>query len=133
MKIKKYGIEITKPWSKEMYAHNDKVLAEVKHLVECKWTKAYHDSENDYESHAGWSDQDNDDYPEFMDSDWDNANATMLDIQEAITMTAYGSGFTVYDVEKDVHQELNVMPYWRAKEVAEDLSLNLDKEFIGLG
>ena len=30
-----------------MYDHNDKVLAEVKHLVECKWTKAYHDSEND--------------------------------------------------------------------------------------
>jgi len=133
MKIKKYGIEITKPWSKEMYDHNDEVLAEVKHLVGCKWTKAYHDSENDYESHAGWSDQDNDDYPEFMDSDWDNANAIMLDIQEAITMTAYGSGFTVYDVEKDVHQELEFLPYWRAKEVAEDLSLNLDKEFIGLG
>lgn len=133
MKIKKYGIKITKPWSKEMYAHNDEVLAEVKHLIECKWTKAYHDSENDYESHAGWSDQDNDDYPEFMESDWDNANATMLDIQEAITITAYGSGFTVYDVEKDVLQELEFLPYWRAKEVAEDLSLNLDKEFIGLG
>ena len=133
MKIKKYGIEITKPWSKEMYAHNDEVLAEVKHLIECKWTKAYHDSENDYESHAGWSDQDNDDYPEFMDSDWDNANATMLDIQEAITITAYGSGFTVYDVEKDVHQELEFLPYWRAKEVAEDLSLCLSKNFIGLG
>ena len=133
MKIKKYGIEITKPWSKEMYAHNDEVLAEVKHLIECKWTKAYHDSENDYESHAGWSDQDNDDYPEFMDSDWDNANAIMLDIQEAITMTAYGSGFTVYDVEKDVLQELEFLPYWRAKEVAEDLSIKLSKEFIGLG
>ena len=133
MKIKKYGIEITKPWSKEMYAHNDEVLAEVKHLVGCKWTKAYHDSENDYESHAGWSDQDNDDYPEFMDSDWDNANAMMLDVQEAVTISGYGSGYTIYDVEKDVHQELNAMPYWRAKEVAEDLSLNLDKEFIGLG
>ena len=133
MKIKKYGIEITKPCSKEMYDHNDEVLAEVKHLIECKWTKAYHDSENDYESHAGWSDQDNDDYPEFMDSDWDNANAIMLDIQEAITMTAYGSGFTVYDVEKDVHQELEFLPYWRAKEVAEDLSLCLSKNFIGLG
>jgi hypothetical protein len=68
-----------------------------------------------------------------MDSDWDNANATMLDIQEAILVTSYGSGFTIYDVEKDVHQELEFLPYWRAKEVAEDLSLSLDKEFIGLG
>ena len=25
MKNMKYGIEITKPWSKEMYDHNDKV------------------------------------------------------------------------------------------------------------
>ena len=30
MKIKKYGIEITKPWSKEMYAHNDEVANEVR-------------------------------------------------------------------------------------------------------
>lgn len=133
MKIKKYGIEITKPWSKEMYDHNDRVLAEVKHLVGCKWTSAYHDSENDYESHAGFSDQDNDDYPEFMESDWDNANAIMLDIQEAVTVSGYGSGYTIYDVEKDVQQELDAMPYWRAKEVAEDLSIKLTKEFIGLG
>jgi hypothetical protein len=127
MKIKKYDIKITKPWSKEMYAHNDEVLSEVKHLVGTKWTKAYHDSENVYEADS------QDDYPEFMDSDWDNANATMLDIQEAILVTSYGSGFTIYDVEKDVHQELEFLPYWRAKEVAEDLSLSLDKEFIGLG
>ena len=29
MKVIKYGIPITKPWSKEMYAHNDEVLREV--------------------------------------------------------------------------------------------------------
>ena len=132
MKIKKYGIEITKPWSKEMYAHNDEVLREVVEEVKDRWLHAYHDSENVYETDTVMSDQYND-YPEFMDSDWDNANAIMMDIQEAVTITAYGSGYTIYDVEKDVHQELNAMPYWRAKEVAEDLSLNLDKEFIGLG
>ena len=127
MKIKKYGIEITKPWSKEMYAHNDEVLREVVEEVKDKWLHAYHDSENVYEA-------DVEDYePEFMDSDWDNANAIMMDIQEAVTVTGYGSGYTVYDVEKDVHQELEAMPYWRAKEVAEDLSLCLTKNFIGLG
>ena len=133
MKIKKYGIEITKPWSKEMYAHNDEVANEVRDEVWEKWVKAYRDSENDYESHAGFSDQDNDDYPEFMESDWDNANATMLDIQEAVTVSRYGSGYTIYDVEKDVMNEVDAAAYWRLKEIAEDLSIKLSKEFIGLG
>ena len=133
MKIKKYGIEITKPWSKEMYAHNDEVANEVRDEVWEKWVEAYDDSENDYESHAGFSDQDNDDYPEFMESDWDNANATMLDIQEAVTVSGYGSGYTIYDVEKDVMNEVDAAAYWRLKEIAEDLSIKLSKEFIGLG
>ena len=132
MKIRKYGIEITKPWSKEMYAHNDEVLREVVEEVKDRWLHAYHDSENAYETDTVMSDQYND-YPEFMDSDWDNANAIMMDVQEAVTVTGYGSGYTIYDVEKDVHQELEAMPYWRAKEVAEDLSLCLSKNFIGLG
>ena len=127
MKVIKYGIPITKPWSKEMYAHNDEVLREVVEEVKDKWLHAYHDSENVYEADV------EDDEPEFMESDWDNANAIMMDIQEVVTVTGYGSGFTIYDVEKDVHQELEAMPYWRAKEVAEDLSLHLTKEFIGLG
>jgi len=127
MKKEKYGIEITKPWSKEMYAHNDEVLREVVEEVKAKWLVAYHDSENEYEADS------QDDYPEFMESEFNwNANGIMLDVQEAVTVVGYGDGYTIYDVEKDVHQELNAMPYWRAKEVAEDLSLNLDKEFIGL-
>ena len=128
MKVIKYGIPITKPWSKEMYAHNDEVLREVVEEVKDKWLHAYHDSENHYEEHV----QDHE--PGFMDSEFNwNCNAIMLDIQEAVTVTGYGPGYTVYDVEKDVHQELEAMPYWRAKEVAEELSLHLTKEFIGLG
>ena len=130
MKIKKYGIEITKPWSKEMYAHNDEVLKEFVEEVKAKWYCAYLDSENLY-YRDGRADEDGLD---FEDSEFNyNANAIMLDVQEAVLLTCYGSGYTIYDIEKDVHQELNAMPYWRAKEVAEDLSLNLDKEFIGLG
>ena len=129
MKKEKYGIEITKPWSKEMYAHNDEVLREVVEEVKDRWLHAYHDSENVYEADADIEDYD----PDFMDSEFNyNANAIMLDIQEAVTVTGYGDGYTIYDVEKDVQQELESMPYWRAKEVAEELSLNLDKEFIGL-
>ena len=48
MKLKKYNIAITKPWSKEMYAHNDEVLREVVEEVKSKWLVAYHDLENEY-------------------------------------------------------------------------------------
>ena len=129
MKKEKYGIEITKPWSKEMYAHNDEVLKEFVEEVKAKWYCAYLEAEDLY-YRDGRADEDELDFEE---SEFNyNANAIMLDVQEAVTITGYGSGYTIYDVEKDVHQELNAMPYWRAKEVAEDLSLNLDKEFIGL-
>ena len=41
MKIKKYDIEITKPWSKEMYAHNDEVLREVVEEVRDRWSSTF--------------------------------------------------------------------------------------------
>ena len=128
MKIKKYDIEVTKPWSKEMYAHNDEVLREVVEEVKAKWLVAYHDSENEY--YIGSSD----DESEFQDAEWSyEANTIMKDIQKAVLVTSYGSGFTMHDVHNDVHLELEAMAYWRAKEVAEDLSINLSKKFIGLG
>jgi predicted RNA-binding protein len=128
MKLKKYNIAITKPWSSEMYAHNDEVLKEVIEKVKTKWLHAYHDSENEY--YIGASDSDD----EFQDAPWNHeANTIMQNIQEAVLVTTYGSGFTIHDVHNDVHQELEAIAYWRAKEVAEDLSLLLSKEFIGLG
>ena len=127
MKLKKYNIAITKPWSSEMYAHNDEVLKEVIEKVKAKWLHAYHDSENEY--YIGSSD----DEAEFQNASWYEANVIMKDTQEAVLVTSYGSGFTMHDVHNDVLQELEAMAYWRAKEVAEDLSLLLSKEFIGLG
>lgn len=127
MKLKKYNIAITKPWSSEMYAHNDEVLKEAIEKVKAKWLHAYHDSENEY--YIGSSD----DEAEFQNASWYEANVIMKDTQEAVLVTSYGSGFTMHDVHNDVLQELEAMAYWRAKEVAEDLSLLLSKEFIGLG
>ncbi len=121
-KVFQHGIEITKPWSREMYAHNDKVSTEVRDEVWERWAKAYKEIEERELEKGG-----------FSESEWEyNANQHLRDIQKAVTVIGYGSGYTVKDVEEDVHQELNAMPYFRAKEVAEDLSLNLDKEFIGL-
>jgi hypothetical protein len=49
MKIMKYGIEITKPWSKEMYDHNDKVadLMKAEILLSIKNNKNDFDKLND--------------------------------------------------------------------------------------
>ena len=127
MKIKKFGIEITKPWSKEMYDHNDKVLKQVKKLLEEKWRKAYSLAENSYYVNAS-----DDDY-EFEDAEWGYSNSIMADIQEAILGYGFGDGYTIYDVEKAVFQELEVLPYWRAKEVCEDLCIPQKDGFIGLG
>ena len=35
-----YGIEIVKPWSSEMYAHNEQVADQVKELVSDMWRNA---------------------------------------------------------------------------------------------
>ena len=93
MKIKKYDIAITKPWSKEMYDHNDNVLEDVKSRIQNDWQTAYHKSEDLYYNNG-------------------SADEDELDFSD---------------------QELENISYWRAKEISEDLSLSLSKEFIGLG
>jgi hypothetical protein len=40
-----YGIEITKPWSKEMYDHNNKVLEIAKQNIQAALDKAYAENE----------------------------------------------------------------------------------------
>ena len=49
MKVKeiKYGIEITKPWSKEMYDHNDKVAELMKAEILIRLKNAYQSGDED--------------------------------------------------------------------------------------
>ena len=37
----KYGIKVVKPWSKEMYAHNEEVKETVVNEVRDRWEIAY--------------------------------------------------------------------------------------------
>ena len=119
-------IVISKPWSKEMYAHNDEVATEVRDEVWERWAKAYKASERSrlhYVSEVAIV---------FRESEWEyNANQEMKDIQDAVTVIGYGSGYNVKDVEEDVTNELENAAYWRLKEIAEDLDLELESEFIG--
>jgi hypothetical protein len=126
----KYGIEIVKPWSKEMYNHNDKVANEIRSIVEKKWKDAYKAAEADYDTEG----EDEDYTPEgFEYADWqDNANIAMMDLQEAVIVVGYGSGFEMHKVDEDFNNELENAAYWRLNEIAEELEIELTCQFVGL-
>ena len=126
----KYGIEIVKPWSKEMYNHNDKVADEVRGIVEKKWKDAYKAAEADYDAEY----EDEDFTPEgFEYADWQgNANIAMMDLHEAVIVVGYGSGFEMHKVDEDFNNELENAAYWRLNEIAEELEIELTCQFIGL-
>ena len=94
----KYGIKVVKPWSKEMYAHNEEVKEIVVNEVRDRWEIAYQEAEQDFldnleEDQQGML---------FEDGDWHNANQTMQEIQEAVTIINYASGFDVKEVTEEV-------------------------------
>ena len=120
-KVFQHGIEITKPWSREMYAHNDKVSTEVRDEVWERWAKAYKEIEERELVKGG-----------FSESEWEyNVNQHMQDIQKAVTVIGYGSGYTVKDVEEDVIDDLENAPYYRLNEIVEDLDIELEEGFVG--
>ena len=113
-KVFQHGIEITKPWSKEMYAHNDKVATEVRDEIWERWAKAVLDANIDKED--AW---------EYA------ATEEMEDIQTAVTCYGFGSGFTIGAVEDEVVNEMENLPYYRLNEVVEDLEIELEEGFVG--
>ena len=124
----KYGIKVVKPWSKEMYAHNEEVKETVVNEVRDRWEIAYQEAEQDFLDNLAEDQQG----MLFEDGDWHNANQIMQEIQEAVTIINYASGFDVKDVTEEVEDTLDNAPFYRLKEIAEDLELELDEEFIGI-
>jgi hypothetical protein len=120
-----FGITITKPWSKEMYDHNEQVAEQVKDTVLRMWTDALN------EAKALFVDED-DLGNEFEDLQWEyEASKAMLDIQRAITCYGFGSGYDVADVAERVEQELDDAPLFRLNEIADELDIKLEKGFVG--
>ena len=115
-----YGIEITKPWSAEMYAHNEAVAEAVKTKVHALWVEAvtaFQDAEGE----------------SFMsDTDWNEASDKMKEIQTAITCYGFGYGYDVARVADIVEQELEDAAFYRLKDIAEELDIKLEKGFVGL-
>ena len=114
-----YGIEITKPWSKEMYNHNEAVAQVVYEMVLNMWEAAI----NEFQEDMG---------EEFMtDVDWSEAPDELKAIQKAVTCYGFGSGYDVAKVSSIVEQELEDAPLYRLNEIAEELKLDLKVGFVG--
>ena len=120
-----YGIAIVKPWSREMYDHNDEVAEIVKAKIQAMWTEAYEAAENEL-------DLEEDPDVVLQDLDWENvASDAMIRIQKAVTCYGFGFGYCVGQVAETVEDEIEEAPYFRLKEMAEELGIELEKGFVG--
>jgi hypothetical protein len=115
-----YGITITKPWSKEMYAHNEQVADvvrfEVKELLDaaiCRFSEDFDCIDN------------------ALELEWDEASGDLVAIQTAVTCYGFGSGYTIEEVLDRVEEELKVAPLYRLNEMVEELGIELEKGFVG--
>jgi len=118
-----YGITITKPWSKEMYEHNDTLAEVVKDKVLNMWNEAYEAAEAEFvdEDELG---------NEFGDLYWDAASDEMVRIQKAITYYSF-SNQNIIEVAEEVVDTLENMPTFQLRELVEELEIELEKGFIG--
>ena len=118
-----FGITITKPWSKEMYDHNEEVAEIVKETVHQMWVDALKAAIEDY--------RDEDELGNlYSEMDWGQASDEMVRIQEAITYYSYCNQ-SIEEVADEVEETLEDMPLYQLKELVEELEIKLDKGFIG--
>jgi hypothetical protein len=120
-----YGIAIVRPWSCEMYDHNDEVAEIVKAKIQAMWTEAYEAAENELDLEED---------PDVVLQDWDwalTASDEMVRIQRAVTCYGFGFGYCVGQVAETVEDEIEEAPYFRLKEMAEELGIELEQGFVG--
>ena len=115
-KFKKiYGIEITKPFSREMYDHNDKVASEMKANLMHHWNLLVNRLlENDYYSmDTEWNERlINDDCPE------------LVKLQRGVCYSGYGEGYNIQDVCDEFKSEVDSMQNWQLHDEYSYLSSN---------
>ena len=118
-----YGIEIVKPWSLEMYNHNDMVADAVRILVTQRWENALNAFQDELEDGIVEYDM--------ADLAWEQATEELQEIQRAVTCYGFGRGYDVAEVSNRVIQELEDAPLYRLNEIAEELELDLKVGFVG--
>jgi hypothetical protein len=94
-----FGIEVTKPHSKDMYNHNDKVAEELKSNILKAWVNMY----TTFDKHADWST-----VPE---------GSNFQKLQKELMYSGYGDGYTIKDVNDEFHNELDMIANWQLHQV----------------
>ena len=97
--IIKYGIEITKPFSKRMYTHNEMCSIEMKDNIAMAWEVELNKFNGD------------DEWP--SESKIDN----IVELSKQVMAVGYGIGYTIDDVSTDFLQELDTMANWQLHEI----------------
>jgi len=131
----KYGIEITKPWSKEMYAHNEKVAENVKTQILNKWNEAMEQAKLEYDENTCEIEAEENGYEiePFLEREYTDVQTEELrNIQKDVTLYGFGMGYSMNNIDEEVKNELECAASYRLKEMAEDMGLELEYEFIGL-
>ena len=109
-----YGIEITKPFSKEMYDHNNMVAEEMKANLLHHWNQIIKRMEDDDK----WT----------LDREWDEDEIKapkskggygfpeLVKLQRGVCYSGYGGGYTIQDVCDEFKNELDTMQNWQLHE-----------------
>ena len=95
----KYGIEITKPHSQEMYDHNDMVAAEMKTNILDKWNKLI----KGIDKNMPWTSVEDDTIIASANGE------AIIKLQKLVCFSGYGDGYTVGDVDEEFMNELEMM------------------------
>ena len=120
-----YGIQITKPWSPEMYNHNELVADLVRNEIESSLIAEIYVLQEMIES------DDEDIETEVLDLDWDQVPDSLRRLQLAVTCYGFGAGYTLGDVMDQVYEELDNAPLYRLNEMVDELDIKLEKGFVG--
>jgi hypothetical protein len=105
-----YGIEITKPWSPAMYAHNEEVADQVRGMLMTIFNQ-------------------------FADSLVPGKESKRGDALQnfGTRVVGYGGwvGFSNARILQKIEREIENAPFYRLREIAKDLNLKLEKGFVG--
>jgi hypothetical protein len=110
----RYGIEITKPFSKEMYDHNDMVAKEMRANVLHAWNQIIKRMLQDdrFLMDREW----NEDEIKSPKSKGGYGFPELVKLQRGICYSGYGSGYTFQDVCDEFEKELDMMANWQLHE-----------------
>ncbi len=106
-----YGIEITKPHSKQMYDHNDHVANVMKINISNVATDIWNDLFYYKWESADWVSHKDDKFKTF----------TVEQFQKAICYSGFGSGFDVLEVFSEIRKELELAENWRMHELYQEM------------